>query len=89
MYCTDVCLRPEFISCSTYHLFSLALSVQEGSNVAGTCLCMGKPVPFGQAEGSLIYTKTNQSADVGSGKITFYNNCAPQPRHSVFKCCLG
>ena len=65
--------------------FGTLLSFQEGSNVAGTCLCMGETVPFGQAKGSLIYTKTDQPADVGSGRITFGNDCAPQPRHGVLE----
>ena len=57
--------------------------------MAGTCLCMGKPVPFGQAKGSLVYKKTDQAADVGTGKITFANSCAPQPRHGGFETLLG
>merc|ERR1719322_744624 len=61
----------------------LSVLPKEGSNVAGTCLCMGKPVPFGQAKGSLVYKKTDQPADVGAGKITFANSCAPQPRSDL------
>ena len=59
-----------------------ALSVlpREGGGAARACLCAGKAAPFGQAKGSLVYTQTGQAADVGAGRITFPNSCAPQPR---------
>ena len=59
---------------------TLSVLPMEGGGAAGSCLCMGKEPPFGQAKGSLVYTKTGQAADVGSGKIAFPNSCAPQPR---------
>jgi len=68
---------------------TLAYHKQKGPNIlsilpeegSGSCVCEGKPIPFGQAKGSFTYNANkSQAADVGSGTVNFGNNCAPQPR---------
>jgi len=61
------------------HATIATLPVNAG-NAGGACICAAKVAPFGQAKGSLVYVKTSQPVDVGSGSISFGNNCAPQPR---------
>jgi hypothetical protein len=48
----------------------------------GTCVCAGKPAPFGAQKGKLLYTpNTTQAGEKGpAGSVSFGNNCAPAPR---------
>ena len=53
---------------------------------AGVCICEGKPVPFGQGQGTLTYhANSSQKVDVGSGTVSFNNKCAPYPRSEILE----
>jgi len=63
---------------------ALVLLPEAGKSIAGDCVCPTKPVPFGQAKGTLEYVPVeSQKVDVGSGTVSFGNNCAPQPRSDL------
>lgn len=51
----------------------------------GTCVCSSPPPPFGKAVGTLVYVKTPQPEDTGSGTINFDNNCEPWPRSQLLE----
>mmetsp|Transcript_145113 Transcript_145113/g.404305 ORF Transcript_145113/g.404305 Transcript_145113/m.404305 type:complete len:785 (-) Transcript_145113:188-2542(-) len=62
---------------------ALALLPIQAKGTAGACLCASGSAPFGKAKGNLVYTRTAQSADTGSGSISFRNVCEPQPRSDL------
>eukprot|EP01060_Flectonema_neradi_P014145 TRINITY_DN20862_c0_g1_i1.p1 TRINITY_DN20862_c0_g1~~TRINITY_DN20862_c0_g1_i1.p1 ORF type:complete len:767 (+),score=171.44 TRINITY_DN20862_c0_g1_i1:37-2337(+) len=69
----------------SYHKYRTpsSLSILPSDDVAGTCVCAAKPIPFGQGKGTFVYQQTNQTADVGEGAVTFNNYCAPKPRSDL------
>jgi len=46
------------------------------------CVCAEKPAPFGTgaAKGVFQYEPTQQRGEAGSGSVSFWNTCAPEPR---------
>lgn len=60
-----------------------ALLPVDAAGAAGTCLCASGPAAFGRAKGNLVYERTAQPADTGSGTIRFENWCEPQPRSDL------
>lgn len=60
---------------------SLSLIPVEGDGVSGACVCAVQPAPFGRGQGKLVYVRTGEKADIGTGTVSFrsgtgsYNNC--------------
>jgi len=61
----------------------LASSASTCSAIA-RCICPKDPKPFGEASGALLYHRTNQSVDQGSGfAARFQHKCAKWPATSL------
>lgn len=55
------------------------------ANSTGDCVCSSPPPPFGKAVGTLVYVKTSQPEDTGSGTINFDNDCEPWPKSQLLE----
>ena len=73
--------RPPGCSASGAAVFFNTISTDVACAAGALCVCPIDPKPFGHGVGLLVYHRTNQSVDQGSGTSDFgdYKRCAPWP----------